>query len=120
MRGKNNNTFWVILIITQVIFIACMAFYLILKNVVWTGGYLPSVPEGSTLYSMWETMFGVVTLPAILALLGFIPIVISQFVGFVRFFTRKRDALYLILVIESFLLEFFQGVLAIIVLGGRQ
>lgn len=43
-----------------------------------------------------------------------------QLVGFVRFFTRKRDALYMILVIGSVLLEFFQEILAFIVLGGRQ
>lgn len=120
MREKNYHTFWVVLVVTQLIVIACMVFYLVIKNMVWNGGFLPAVPEGSTLYSIWETMFGVVTLPAILALLGFIPVVIIQLFGFVRFFTRKRDALYMILVIGSVLLEFFQEILALIVLGGRQ
>ena len=120
MREKNNQTFWVVLIITQLIFIACFVFYLVLKNLVWGTGYMPLVPEGSTLYSLWDIMFIVVTLPGILSILGFIPVVIIEIVGIVSFFTRKRGALYLILVLEGIILEFFQVILAIIVLAGRQ
>ena len=117
---KSNNTFRVILVIFQLICITSFIFYFVLNNQVWAADNSLLVPEDGWVYSLWNTTFVLVTIPGILSLLGFIPTIIINLVGVIKFFVQKRAIGYLVLVIESTILEFFQIILAIVLFGGRQ
>ena len=116
---KKNYTFRVILIIIQIVFLASFFFYMYLDSSVYGTGYTLLVSEDSTIYAIWQFMYDIILIPGILTLLGFIPMVISEIVGIVHFFTRGKDVTLLIFVIESIVLEFFMLVFGMAVLGMR-
>lgn len=117
---KSNHMFRILLFLFQLVCTVSFIAFIFLDNQVWAADYSLLVAEESRVYSLWNSMYSWVLLPGLLTLLAFIPTVIIDIAGFIFFFTKRKDASYLVLVICSTILECFQIILGICVLGMRQ
>ena len=120
MDKKETHVFRIILVIFQLFCIASFIFYIILEGQVYDAHYNLLVSEDSWVYALENTMYTLILIPGLLTLLAFIPTVIADIVGFIVYFAKRKDAVYLVLVIVSFILEFVQILLGLAVLGMRQ
>ena len=120
MVKKETHIFRIMLFIIQLVIVGVFIFFMYLDFQVWGADFSLLVSVESGYLTLWESMYDWIFILGLVTLLGFIPTVIINIVGLIRFFTKRKGAAYLVLVIGSTILELFQMILAMCIFGISQ
>ena len=117
MTAKKHTPLKILLII-QIVLTVLFFLYLSIHMKVWDG-YQLAVEETSFIYEISKILSGIVFIPAILTLLGFLPTMIAVIVSLILFFKNRSDKGLLIYPLLSFVTEFLLVFSSMSVLGSR-
>ncbi|ADL36418.1 hypothetical protein bpr_IV053 (plasmid) [Butyrivibrio proteoclasticus B316] len=115
MTAKKHTPLKILLII-QIVLTVLFFLYLSIHMKVWDG-YQLAVEETSFIYEISKILSGIVFIPAILTLLGFLPTMIAVIVSLILFFKNRSDKGLLIYPLLSFVTEFLLVFSSMSVLG---